>query len=752
MNRWATIIVALAVVLTGPSCAQEQAADMAASLAPNPSFEVGEGDAPDGWGYYSWRDSRGWGDDQQAHSGERSLGFEGPNGGWSATLPVEPGLIYNMRFHYRAEEVPCRFVVYVRYPSGEREMTNLVYKPMTAVPQTQRGEFVDGVFVGGADERGWALAEAGDFIAPEGVTELTVLIKLTSKQEGARAWLDDLIITAREPRQVPDTARVLRRVDGAVVWTENENRKILRDRQPPDNEESDAVEIAAARGEFESFQIAVTPATDMSAVNWTCSAFAGPARMPEDAVRCRRVEYVDIQKTTGPFGYQGLNPDALTDRLPCDIEAGANQPFWFTVRVPAGQTPGEYEATLTLTSGGDEVCEAALRLRVRSFELPQRPTLDVRSNGRWNLVLPRESGEDSKVLARYYCEFHEHRTRCSPAARVTVRVNGDQAEVEMDEYVEAVRMMRDEWGARRFNTPSLWISHRGTHEMPPDAQWQGIPIFANEELPALNPAFAKPFRDYMSQLVQRLKDEGLFLEPTVRFIDEPNLADQRTVNGIRALSLLLREIEPDLRIAETCSYPHPDLLDVTDVWVLHTDSWDRNVARIARAREAGCKIAVYNNAVNLPDHKPIRVRLWPWLLKKYEVDGTYSWWGSVCWRGDFEDPWSAGAGNSGVMLYPPRDENEHGPIASVRWELFREGLEDFEYMAIAEDLAGKLEAVGNADAAKQGRDAVAAALELVERWPNVRAANDEPYTLDVTQVDAAREALAAAIETMQAEL
>ena len=114
-----------------------------------------------------------------------------------------------MRFHYRAEEVPCRFVVYVRYPSGEREMTNLVYKPMTAVPQTQRGEFVDGVFVGGADERGWALAEAGDFIAPEGVTELTVLIKLTSKQEGARAWLDDLIITAREPRQVPDTARVL---------------------------------------------------------------------------------------------------------------------------------------------------------------------------------------------------------------------------------------------------------------------------------------------------------------------------------------------------------------------------------------------------------------------------------------------------------------------------------------------------------------------------------------------------------------
>ncbi len=748
MNRWATVIVALAIALVSSSFAQEPAA----SLAPNWSFEAGEGDAPDGWSYYSWGESSGWWDTDHAYSGERCLGYGGPNGGWSAQVPVEPGTVYSMQFHYRAEEVPCRMVVYVRHPDDEGKMTSIVYKPMIAVPHTQTGTFVDGTFVGGADENGWALAEVGDFVAPEDVTELNVLIKLTSKQEGARAWLDDLVIVAREARDIPDTARVLRQVGGAVVWTENENRKILRDQTPPEGEALDAIEVAAAQGEYESLQIAVTPAANMSAVNWACGAFVGPSPMPDDAVRCRRVEYVDIQKTTGPFGHRGLNPDALTDQLPCDIEGGANQPFWFTVRVPAGQTPGEYEATLTLTSDGDVICEAPLRLRVRGFELPRRPSIDIRSNSRWNLVFPRESRDDEEVLRAYYDSFYAHRTRCTPAAAVTVRVNGDTAEVDMEDYIGGLRLMRDGYGMLRTNMPSLWIGHRGTHMMPPDAKWQGITIFANEELTALNPAFEKPFRDYMEKLVARLQDEGLLLSPTVRFIDEPNLTDEPTVAGIRALCVLLKDIEPELQVAHTVSYPHPDLLDVSDLWVLHTDSWDRNVANIARARAAGNRISVYNNGVNLPDHNPIRVRLWPWLLKKYEVDGTYSWWGSVCWRGDMEDPWTNGIGGSGVMLYPPRDENEHGPIASVRWELFREGLEDFEYMVMAEDLAGKLEAAGKAGAAKQGRDAVAAALALVEEWPNVKAANDEPDTLDVTAVDAAREGLAAAIEAMQGAL
>jgi len=124
----------------------------------------------------------------------------------------------------------------------------------------------------------------------------------------------------------------------------------------------------------------------------------------------------------------------------------------------------------------------------------------------------------------------------------------------------------------------------------------------------------------------------------------------------------------------------------------------------------------------------------------------------VCWRGDMEDPWTAGQGGSGVLMYPPRSPKEKGPIDSVRWELFREGLEDYEYLRLADALARELTRQGMAAEAKAGRDAVAAAMKLVERWPCVRAANDEPYTLDVRAVAVARERLAQAVEAMQARL
>ena len=94
-----------------------------------------------------------------------------------------------------------------------------------------------------------------------------------------------------------------------------------------------------------------------------------------------------------------------------------------------------------------------------------------------------------------------------------------------------------------------------------------------------------------------------------------------------------------------------------------------------------------------------------------------------------------------MLLYPPRTPDEHGPISSVRWELLREGLEDYEYMHLADKLVRQLELNGTGQEAAPGRRALADAMALVDQWPTVRAANDEPYTLDFV-------AVADAIETM----
>jgi hypothetical protein len=723
------------------------------SLVGNPGFEAGQGERPAGWSFYSWEASEGWWDGDVARSGSRSLGLKGANGGWSTSMPVEVGCIYSISFHYRAENGPSQVTLFVRQPGQGREMESLLYKPVVTIPSSQKEGFAEGVYVQGADAEGWVPFEGGDFAPRDDAMTVSILIKLVSENLDARLWLDDMVVTERALPHVEPTARRLVTLADGVVWTDSENRKILPGQEPP--EEADparTVSIEAAQGECETFQLAVTPTAGWPKVAWQWGAFAGASDLAADAMTCRLIECIPIDQPHGPYGHRGLNPDPLTDRLPVDVPAGATQGFWFSVRVPPEQASGEYQTDLTLIADGRELARVPLRLSVRNFAIPPRPSLDVRSSFRYDLVLPREGGDPEAVLARYYRSFFEHRTRCMPGVRIGVRLRGDRVDLDMERFVSHLRMMREQYGLERVDMPSLWIGHGGTHRMPAAAVWQGRRIFANAQLADLNPEFERPFRAYFSQLCQRLRDEGLFLDPTVRFFDEPHLDDAPTRSGLETLSRLILDIEPEITVAIAASDPHPELIDVIRLWVIHTDAWERALPHIEAARKAGCRICVYNNAVNFPDHRRLRVRLWPWLLRKYQVDGTYSWWGTVCWRGDLEDPWTAGRGDSGVLLYPPRTADEHGPIESVRWELFREGLEDYEYMALADRLAGDLEAAGKADAAKAGRDALERAMNLVERWPNVRAANDEPYSIDPAEVDAARTALGDAIEKMQQEL
>ena len=744
--------IAALVLASMSACDTPEGSALGESLAPNPGFEQGDKDAPGSWRFYSWQDAQGWWDGDIAHTGRHSVGMKGLNGGWFTDVPVQPGKPHRLGFYYRAEGGDCRLVIYVRVPGAGGKMETILYKPIVAVQADQRGQFVGGAYVGGADEAGWVWCAVGDFIPDEGTESVNLLIKINARQPGRTVCLDDISVVAREPRAIPDTSRPLRRLGNAVVWTDNVNKKILPEHNAPESDPVDGISIAAAGGEYEPFQIAISAKEVLAGVDWGWDEFTGPVDLDKRRLTCRLVETVNIDRTMGPYGHKGLNPDPLTDRVGGQVRAGETQSFWFTVYVPAGQSPGLYETRLRLLCGGVEQCRIPVRLRVRGFNIPPRPSFDVRSSFRWNIPLQVESGPDEEVLYRYYRDYYQHRTRCSPGLTVGVSIQGERAVVDLDEYVKHLRYMRDELGAKRFNIPSLFISHRGTHRMPPDASWHGRPVFAGAELARLDPRFEKPFRSYFGQLCARLREEGLLLAPTVRFFDEPDLRDRPTVNALRALAELIRDIEPSVTVAMTATTAHPALTDVIKLWVIHTDAWDREALALKAAQDAGCRIAVYNNAVNYPEHRRLRVRLWPWLLYKYRVDGTYSWWGTVCWRGEMANPWTAGKGNSGVMMYPPRADDEQGPIDSVRWELFREGLEDYEYMRLTADLVSRLEQVGKRDAAARGKQALEAAMALVDKWPNVRAANDEPYSLDVEAVEGAREKLAEAIETMQSVL
>ena len=86
-----------------------------------------------------------------------------------------------------------------------------------------------------------------------------------------------------------------------------------------------------------------------------------------------------------------------------------------------------------------------------------------------------------------------------------------------------------------------------------------------------------------------------------------------------------------------------------------------------------------------------------------QTPGTIGYWGN----GD------------GRFLYPPNKDvlNDRktyvaGPVSSIRWEMLREGIEDFEYFALLKDLVAKRGPCPEADLLAVPQDVVKSTTEF----------------------------------------
>ena len=112
--------------------------------------------------------------------------------------------------------------------------------------------------------------------------------------------------------------------------------------------------------------------------------------------------------------------------------------------------------------------------------------------------------------------------------------------------------------------------------------------------------------------------------------------------------------------------------------------------------------------------------------------------GFVCYWGN----------GDGRFLYPPnrdvagdRRKCLEGPVSSIRWEMLREGLEDYEYFVILQNEIAKARAAGVKDAA------LADAERLLE-IPEGIIRDLTHFSRDPAPLHAHRRRLAAAIERL----
>ena len=147
--------------------------------------------------------------------------------------------------------------------------------------------------------------------------------------------------------------------------------------------------------------------------------------------------------------------------------------------------------------------------------------------------------------------------------------------------------------------------------------------------------------------------------------------------------------------------PEETLLDYIDIWVV---GWgypqSPTVMKVIREilkdknKEVWAYTCVGGNHPGVSfdiDYYGILQRVPFWVMYRYDITG-FLYWALNLWRGGevYKSPYGVSypwAGD-GFLLYPPTKESNWQPVASMRLENIRDGLEDYEYLILLKKTFG----------------------------------------------------------------
>jgi hypothetical protein len=188
-----------------------------------------------------------------------------------------------------------------------------------------------------------------------------------------------------------------------------------------------------------------------------------------------------------------------------------------------------------------------------------------------------------------------------------------------------------------------------------------------------------PLELFLGSLQRHLIERGWIEHAFLHIADEPipeNLASWRALSRrAHAAASRLKRIE---------AIQVPDLDRDLEIWVVEESLLDRWYDSTYRARQqaGGMELWLYTSWLpqggypnRLIDYPLLKTRLLPWVARRYDTSG-FLHWGLNQWPSD------TGPVDPNKGLFAPGDDfivypGRHGPRSSLRWEAFRDGVEDY---------------------------------------------------------------------------
>ena len=487
-----------------------------------------------------------------------------------------------------------------------------------------------------------------------------------------------------------------------LAWPEHSAVKV-RPFDPPSGASS--IHLYTAKNEWEAVQVIVTGATGqaLSGCDVTLDSFAGASDVYFEPELFREHYVYITHPSAKPVDPQNIGywPDALVpftdhyfgedrDGAPFDVQAGWNQPIWVDLYTPANQEPGDYTSTVNVSCSGETTVQVPVMMTVWDFEIPNSISLPSSYGYSCSQVYSTHQNmggtTEKKALSQmYYEEALRHRMMLAWGHCVspgwtyepsTQTVTFDFAEFDAD--------MGPVLNGTLYKQGASFDTFRLPRPGGPDEQiiayWRGF----GEEFDA----------------------RGWFDKLFLYMLDEPR-PDEYYILIEEAARL--HEANPNLKAMAT-EQVNDDLIGSVDIWCpdepLFSDSlpWPPFPEDYPPRQALGEHVWWYNCmsaqyfahfSTHFVDDVGMSMRIWPWLTRRYNFNGVLFW--SATWLyGAVSDVWEDVharqffCNGDGQMFYPGVTGKIGGttdiPIAAMRLKLLREGMEDYEYFRLLENM------------------------------------------------------------------
>jgi hypothetical protein len=513
--------------------------------------------------------------------------------------------------------------------------------------------------------------------------------------------------------------------ENVQVWAVPGEQKVRPDDRVEKNNlvwsaDKKKINVAGAANEHVPFQVVITTPVPPG---WKAKASEGffmsasdltsaqGKVIPKDRVGLFLEHYIQIYAISGPVGATGYWPDALVPlKEPFSMQAQyavvGNRPVWFDVFIPVGTPAGTYHGSIKVTRFDEVIETLELELEVYGFTLPDETHLITYINvSKGELARfydkPSSSPDIEQLLLSYFDFLYAHRmeTWGNDPLIPDLTVQGDKVELKFNDA-------RYDYYLNKLKTRRV-IFDAGPHN-----------LVSNIPDEPFSPGFNKKVTAYLKEIEAYFNKNGwrdrlVFNSP----IDEPN--SKKDYEETRKWAELVHEAVPGIPFLATESpvTDDPDwgtLRGYVNNFCVHGNALNEPDVKKAiwEEQEKGGEVTWYiscdqvypqpNYFIDAPALDPVMV---PWITARYHMNGILYW--AINFWNQTPDPWldpvtfisgfacSDGyvLNGEGSLIYPGDHAERYtgqpdviGPVSSIRFELLREGIEDYEYLWMLKDL------------------------------------------------------------------